>query len=190
MGNLFDTLRREAPAIACGFLLLMSYAYAVAADENDSAKPEQHFDVMEYRVIGNTALAVRDIERVLYPLLGMNKSLKDVEAARTALETYYHDHGYGTVFVDIPPQTVTDGLVRLRVTEGRIEREQIGGAHYFPERDVIAALPAAKPGTVLAVVQTSGRARGGQCADSGSFGGAGAEGGLRPGHRGPCPASQ
>lgn len=149
MGNLYDTLRREAPAIACGILLLMSNAYAVAADEGDAAKPEQHFDVLEYRVIGNTALPIRDIERVLYPLLGMNKSLKDVEAARGALETYYHDHGYGTVFVDIPPQTVTDGLVRLRVTEGRVEREQIGGAHYFPERDVIAALPAATPGTVL-----------------------------------------
>jgi hemolysin activation/secretion protein len=127
----------------------MCNAYAGAADEADAAKPEQHFDVLEYRVIGNTALPVRDIERVLYPLLGVNKSLKDVETARGALETYYHDHGYGTVFVDIPPQTVTDGLVRLRVTEGRVEREQIGGAHYFPERDVIAALPAAKPGSVL-----------------------------------------
>lgn len=138
-----------APAFACVILLLMSNAYAVAADAGDAPQTEQHFDVLEYRVIGNTVLAVRDIERVLYPLLGVNKTLKDVEAARSALETFYHDRGYGTVFVDIPPQTVKDGLVRLRITEGRVEREQINGAHYFPERDVIAALPAAKPGTVL-----------------------------------------
>lgn len=119
------------------------------AEEPDQSKAEQHFDVTEYRVIGNSVLGNRDIERVLYPLLGPNKTLTDVEGARSALETYYHDHGYGTVFVDIPPQKVEGGLVRLRVTEGRVEKEQISGAHYFPERDVIAALPAAAPGQVL-----------------------------------------
>jgi hemolysin activation/secretion protein len=120
--------------------------YANAADQS---KPEQHFDVMEYRVIGNTVLSNRDIETVLYPLLGPKKTLPDVEAARTALESFYHERGYGTVFVDIPPQKVEGGILRLRVTEGRVEQEQISGAHYFPERDVIAALPAATPGRVL-----------------------------------------
>lgn len=110
---------------------------------------EAHFDVMEYRVIGNTVLTNREIETVLYPLLGPNKTLKDVESAKAALEGVYHDRGYGTVFVDIPPQKVSGGLVRLRVTEGRVESERIGGAKYFPEREVIAALPAAQPGQVL-----------------------------------------
>jgi len=123
---------------------------AFGSDNPAEAKAgDAHFDVMEYRVIGNTVLTNREIEKVLYPLLGPNKTLADVEAAKTALETFYHDHGYGTVFVDIPPQKVSDGVVRLRVTEGRIESEQISGARYFPERDVIAALPAAEPGQVL-----------------------------------------
>jgi hemolysin activation/secretion protein len=114
-------------------------------------QPEQHFDINEYRVVGNSAVTGRDIERTLYPLLGPNKTFADIEAARTALEKLYHDQGYGASFVDIPPQTVDDGIVRLRVTEGRIERTQINGARYFPERDVIAKLPAAAPGTVLQI---------------------------------------
>jgi hemolysin activation/secretion protein len=113
------------------------------------ASKEQSFDVTEYRVIGNTVLAGRDIERLLYPLLGPEKTLADVEGARKQLEDLYHQRGYGTAFVDIPPQTVSGGLVRLRVTEGRIESTIINGARYFPERDVIAALPAAAPGKVL-----------------------------------------
>ena len=149
MGIRFEVYGRAALTFATVALLSLSNAAAFAADQAEAGKTEQHFDVQEYRVIGNTVLTGRDIESLLYPLLGLNKTLKDVEAARTALETLYHDRGYGTVFVDIPPQTVSDGLVRLRVTEGRVEREQISGAHYFPERDVIAALPAAKPGTVL-----------------------------------------
>ena len=151
MGIHFDLARRATHLCAAGalFFFLHEFAAAAGAPAPAPANTEQHFDVGEYRVLGNTVLTGRDIERLLYPLLGPNKTLTDVESARTALETLYHDHGYGTVFVDIPPQRVSDGIVRLRVTEGRLEREQISGAHYFPERDVIAALPAAKPGTVL-----------------------------------------
>lgn len=141
--------RRRSTLITASFTLALFTGVACPAAETAAAGSEQHFDVQEYRVVGNTVLGNRDIERVLYPLLGLNKTLTDVEGARTALEGLYHDRGYGTVFVDIPPQKVSEGIVRLRVTEGRVEREQISGAHYFPERDVIAALPAAKPGEVL-----------------------------------------
>jgi hemolysin activation/secretion protein len=127
-------------------------ASAASAAPPPAATPaEQLFDVLEYRVVGNTVLEGRAIERILYPLLGTSKSLTDVEAARAALEKLYHDKGFVTVFVDIPPQTINDGLVRLRVMEGRIERTVIGGARYFPERDVISRLPSTTPGTVLQV---------------------------------------
>lgn len=128
-----------------------SAAGSSASPAAASASSEQHFDINEYRVVGNTVLPGRDIERLLYPRLGPGKTLADVESARAALEKVYHDQGYGTVFVDIPPQTVNDGIVRLRVTEGRVERTQISGARYFAERDVIAQLPATKPGTVLQI---------------------------------------
>ena len=119
--------------------------------EAQAASATQTFDVTEYRVIGNTVLEAREIERLLYPLLGEGQSLTQVETARAALEKLYHERGYGTAYVDIPPQTVTDGVVRLRVTEGRVEKTQIGGAKYFPERDVIARLPATKAGGVLQI---------------------------------------
>lgn len=40
----------------------------VAAD----AKPEEHFDITEFRVLGNSLLPNRDIERAVYPFLGPN----------------------------------------------------------------------------------------------------------------------
>jgi len=125
----------------------VSVAATPAASEQ--AAPVQAFDVLEYRVLGNSALPARDIEGVLYPLLGTGKTLKDVEGARKALEDFYHQRGYGTAYVDIPPQTVRDGLVRLHVTEGVVEKRVVGGARYFAERDVIAQLPSSTPGQVL-----------------------------------------
>jgi hemolysin activation/secretion protein len=147
-------LRWRAPAL----LLTLAgaagpWVHAQQAAESEpkasTAKSEEAFDVLEYRVLGNTVLAPREIEGRLYPLLGTHKTLTDLETARKALEDLYHDRGYGTAFVDIPPQTVRGGVVRLHVTEGTLESRKVAGARYFAERDVVAKLPASAPGNVL-----------------------------------------
>jgi hemolysin activation/secretion protein len=126
--------------IACA---LSGCGVALAADA-----PGETFDIFEYRVLGNSVLPTIEVERAVLPLLGPGKTLDDVEHARTALETLYHDKGYGTVFVDIPEQDVGEGVVRLRVTEGTIERVRVTGARYFSNREIRAAVPAAKTGIV------------------------------------------
>ncbi len=96
-----------------------------------SLAEDNTFDVMEYVIEGNTVLAPGPIEEAVYPFLGEGKSIKQVEEARKALEKAYHDGGYLTVFVDIPEQEVKLGQVRLRVTEGQVERLKVSGARYF-----------------------------------------------------------
>jgi hemolysin activation/secretion protein len=131
-------------------------APAVAAPASNPAadtKPVAHFDVHEYRVLGNTVMSNRAIEGVLYPLLGDGKSISDVDAARAALENAYHTAGFATVFVDVPPQEIEDGVVRLRVTEGRTRLRTISGARYFSEGKILAALPATQPGTVPNLIE-------------------------------------
>ena len=124
-------------------------ATAVSAQE-PVAKPEQAatFDVWEYRILGNSVLPRADIETLLYANLGPAKTLDDVEKARVALETAYRERGYGTVFVDVPEQEVGEGVVRLQVTEGKINRVRVTGARYFSNRAIRAAVPAAAPGSV------------------------------------------
>jgi hemolysin activation/secretion protein len=123
----------------CGLSLV-----ARAAEESTA----QTFDVYEFRVLGNSVLASGAVETAVYAHLGPGRSLKDVEAARTDLESAYHKAGYGTVFVDIPPQTVAEGIVRLRVTEGRLRDVSVSGARYFSERQIKAAVPESAPGAV------------------------------------------
>ena len=113
-----------------------------------AAEDEQTFSVLEYRVIGNSVLPVKTIEQAVMPHLGPGKTIKDVQAARADLETAYHHAGYGTVYVDIPEQSVGEGIVRLRITEGRLNRSTVTGARYFSERQIKAAVPEAKEGSV------------------------------------------
>ena len=113
-----------------------------------AADKQPEFEIQEYRVLGNTVLPADVIETAVYPYLGPGKTIHDVEGARKALETTYHDRGYGTVFVDIPEQSVDNGIVRLHVTEGKLRRARVSGAHYFSGRQIRSALPAGAEDTV------------------------------------------
>lgn len=135
--------------LAAGSIVVMLTSNAIAADATtDASAAPQHFDVFEYRVLGNTVLKSPDIETQLYPLLGPKKTIDDVEHARQVLETFYHDRGYGTVFVDIPEQDVNEGIVRLKVSEGVLQSAHIQGTRFFSNRKIRAALPAAAANTV------------------------------------------
>ncbi len=133
-----------------GFLALgMASSLAVAQEAaTPEAATEQPFDVFEYRVLGNTVLPAREIEATVYPLLGPGKRLADVQKARDALVATYRKAGFGTVLVDIPEQTVDDGVVRLQVTEGKVGRVDVRGARYFSTREIKQNLPAVEPGSV------------------------------------------
>ncbi|HTV33514.1 MAG TPA: ShlB/FhaC/HecB family hemolysin secretion/activation protein [Methylocella sp.] len=98
------------------------------------AKPpasSQRFDIDEYRVIGADTLQQIDVEEAVYPFLGPKRTAEDVEKARAALEKSYHDKGYQTVNVSIPPQNPQNGIVVLKVTENRVGRLRVKGSRYF-----------------------------------------------------------
>jgi len=147
-------LRRGLNLIASWLVSLLATTAALAqagapAETPPSAAAPETFDVMEIRVLGNTVLPPVEVERGVYPSLGPNKTFKDIEQARDALIAIYRNRGYGAVFVDIPEQEVKDGLVRIQVTEGRLDRARITGARYFANGRIRAEIPALAKGQVL-----------------------------------------
>lgn len=144
-----DLAGRKAAAMMLVMALLVGGRSRAAEPPQVESAAATAFAVLEYRVLGNTVLQPTDIEAAVYPHLGPGRTFSDVEAARVALEDVYHARGFGTVFVDIPEQSVQDdGVVRLRVTEGRLRRTQVQGAKYSSGRELRALIPQAAPGTV------------------------------------------
>ena len=137
-------------AVALALLLL---ALSPVADALTDAAPATNpsFDVWEFRVLGNSVLTADQVERAVYPFLGSDRTLKEVDAARAALEALYHERGFGTVFVDVPEQDVENGVVRLKVIEGRLAHVRVAGAQYFSGRAIRNAIPAATAGVVPSV---------------------------------------
>lgn len=128
------------------FTLLLAGAAWSAQDT--AAAPPEVFDIAEIRVLGNTRLPALEVEKAVYSSTGPGKTIADVESARLALETAYRLAGYSTVYVDIPEQSVDEGVVRLKVTEGRLGKVRIEGAKYFSARRIRSALPEIRPGDV------------------------------------------
>jgi hemolysin activation/secretion protein len=141
-------------ALACSPLLAAEpapsepFATAPDAQAADSSQAKARFDVWEIRVVGNTTLTGRAIESTVYPFLGPGRTIDDVEAARVALEAAYHAAGYATAFVDIPEQEVNEGIVRLRVSEGHLDRIRTSGTRYFSNRRILEQLPELQAGAV------------------------------------------
>jgi hemolysin activation/secretion protein len=98
-----------------------------------AAEDNARFDVLEYVIEGNTVLPVATIESTVTPFLGPNRPMADVEAARAALEKAYQGAGFLSVFVDIPEQRVEDGVITLKVIEGRVARLSVTGSRYFSQ---------------------------------------------------------
>jgi hemolysin activation/secretion protein len=106
------------------------------------------FDVFEFHVEGSTLLPAQSVERAVYPHMGEQKTLADVEKARDALEKAYHASGYLTVLVTIPQQKVDAGLIKLAVTEAPVDRLRVTESRYFLPSDIRAGVPELAEGKV------------------------------------------
>jgi hemolysin activation/secretion protein len=139
-----------------GWLLVTAGAQPAWAEQSAEPLEPKPVDVNEYFVRGNTVLDARAIEEAVYPFLGPQKHLADIEGARDALQKAYQAHGYQSVFVDLPEQKVEDGIVYLQVSETKVGRVRVVGAKHYSPVEIRDDVPALKEGQVpdFAQVQT------------------------------------
>lgn len=105
-------------------------------------------EIDAYDVDGNTVLDRGAIEEAVYPFLGPGRTKDDVESARAALERSYQAHGYQSVVVEIPPQVVKEGVVKLHVVEAPVGRLRVVGAQYHSLAELKSEVPSLHEGAV------------------------------------------
>ncbi|MBL8491749.1 MAG: ShlB/FhaC/HecB family hemolysin secretion/activation protein, partial [Rhodocyclaceae bacterium] len=141
------SLSTPRPACLLPVLALLVAVLAGAAGA-DAARDLPRFDILEFRVEGNSRLTEIDIEAAVLPHLGEQRTLLDVDAARGALEKAYHEAGYMTVVVSIPDQKVDEGVVTLAVVEGEVGRLRVKGAEYHLPSGIRGRVPELAEGRV------------------------------------------
>jgi hemolysin activation/secretion protein len=123
---------------------------AALADSVQAPPPaqERRVDIEAYDVDGNTKLDQDTVESAVYPFLGPQRSREDVDGAREALQKAYQAHGYQSVVVEIPPQAVTEGIVKLHVVEAPVGRLRVVGSQYFSPSVIRNQVPSLAQGNV------------------------------------------
>lgn len=133
--------------VALALLVSSTLVNAAEPAPNESEK-KPDFNIYDFQIDGNTLLDDESLERAVYPYLGPNKTVDDVEKARAALEEVYRNKGYPTVVVSIPEQDVNAEQVRLAVLEGAIETVRVTGSKYHELDKIRESVPALAEGKV------------------------------------------
>jgi len=110
---------------------------------------EISFVIYKFAIEGNTLLERETMIHAVENFTGDGKTSEHVELARDALERAYHAEGFPTVLVNIPEQTVDNGVIRLEVIESRIKRVLVSGNRYYTMEKIKQELPSIQPGRVL-----------------------------------------
>lgn len=124
-------------------------------EENGSVSAQQEavqeptFTINAFDIQGNTLLTDYQVQESMIPYTGSGMTAGSVQDARDALEALYHKQGYPAVVVNIPEQTVENGIVELEVIESRIRRIRITGNRYFTHERILSKLPSFRSGNIL-----------------------------------------
>ncbi|MCL1475683.1 ShlB/FhaC/HecB family hemolysin secretion/activation protein [Argonema antarcticum] len=89
------------------------------------------FPIRKIEVIGSTVLSPDEITTITKPFEGRDVTLSELRNLADAITKLYIDRGYITSRAVLADQTITDGVVQIRVVEGSLERIQIEGTRHL-----------------------------------------------------------
>lgn len=119
------------------------------ASASAAQRAPDRFAIEAFDVSGVTKLSADEIETIVYPFAGPDKSAPDVEAARKAVQDAYAAKGYEAVVVEVPTQnsaTFAAGIVQIAVQEAPLGRVTVTGAKHHSADRVLAEVPSLAPG--------------------------------------------
>jgi hemolysin activation/secretion protein len=118
--------------------VLATLCAGVACAE-DSGAPS--FDITGFVVDGNELLQPEEIDRSVAPFKGSRKNFADVQRALEAIQAAYKTHGYTAVQVLLPEQELEQGVIHIKVIEGRFAKVSAKGNQYHDLENLRYSLP-------------------------------------------------
>lgn len=124
-------------------VLLATALFGVQASWAQAPK----FTIQHFAISGNTLLPADTTQAAVAPFVGKERSMDDITKAADALRSAYAAAGYPVVQVFPPEQTAADGVITLRVIEGKLTKVSVEGNQAYDTANIRASLPALKEGT-------------------------------------------
>ena len=152
-------LRRGTTLLAIGLAVIAACTFELrAADAPSTNAPNAAaraaakgptFEVRAYEIQGNTLLTQAMLESIFKDYVGKAITLDQIRSALAELQLAYRGRGYVTVAVGLPQQQLTNGVVKVSVTEARLAEINVEGNRFFSSNNVMAALPGLRTNLLL-----------------------------------------
>ena len=107
------------------------------------------FTVRAYEIRGDTLLSTETLMSIFAKRTGTNVTLSEITQGASDLQMEYRSRGYPTVNVTIPEQKLTNGILKIRVFQGRLSEILVTQNRYFSSNNVMRALPSLRTNTIL-----------------------------------------
>ncbi len=120
--------------------LLVIFASAKAQQGEDP-----RFFVNNYLIEGDNPLD-DDLDELLTPYLGEHFGLDGLSAASDAIERALSEEGFSFHRAVLPPQTLDNGTVTIRIVKFDLGQVEVEGNQYFSVQNILNSLPELKPG--------------------------------------------
>ncbi|MBS0307665.1 MAG: ShlB/FhaC/HecB family hemolysin secretion/activation protein, partial [Proteobacteria bacterium] len=117
--------------------------------------PSQHdprarrFRVNAFEMSGNTVFRARQLKTVVERYVDLELNLYDLNQAAESITEFYHARGYALARAVIPAQKVVNGVVQIRIVEGRIGKVTFSGNRRFSNKFLAARTGALQSGTLV-----------------------------------------
>lgn len=113
-------------------------AKAVASQEQAVQIEEQveTFYVKEIKVTGNTTFSGQQLKPIVFPYQDKTLSLNDLTELTHKLTLFYKSQGYVTSRAYVPAQRLEEGILEVRVLEGKLGQIEIEGNRYFKDEQL------------------------------------------------------
>lgn len=109
--------------------------------------------VKTVRITGSREIPQSELAPLVAYLTGAERSLTELRAAAARITDYYRQHGYAVARAYLPEQDVKDGVVRIDVIEGRIDRRRLENHSRLSDPRANAYLDPVKEGAVVRSAQ-------------------------------------
>ena len=90
----------------------------------EKAKPEEYATkgvyVDNFEISPSNIMTVEDIEKILEPYKGQNLTFEQLKEVVAKFNSWYTKNGFITARAFLPPQTLENGIVKIKLVEGRV----------------------------------------------------------------------
>ena len=126
---------------------------AVVVDEPSKRKVQDsgvRFNIAAIRIAGNSLIGNDELQPLVSDLIGTQHSLADLDDAADRITRLYRERGYVVARAYLPTQEIKDGVVKIAVIEGRIDKQQLNNQSRLSDQRANYYLRSLKQGDPVA----------------------------------------